>query len=365
MKKKILLVPLAILLIASLLACAAPTPAPAPAPAPVTAPAPAPAPAQDQEVFNWRLQSVWGAGLNAMYLAPMLETIKELSNGRMIVDLYSMDELVSSVDLIPAMQQGTIDLTWNTDMFMYSPADISMFSGVFPFMTVEALEVDVLWKHMGLDEIWKEAYDEVPGVTFLDMSSIDPANLITTTPVESWEDLQGLKLFGEPAAEKFFDEMGITSIFMTTDDMVMSLQTGIIEGTWICGAWEAVTAWGLRDVCDYFMTNELGRYALGWWVSTDSWEALPPDLQALWMLSFEGFNYRRIVEYHYGEPHYRVGIENPFIITSLPDEDWEKVVALRESIYDDLAATSDRSRRVIEIIRDYQAGLEKAGHPYR
>ena len=45
MKKKILLIPLALLLAVSLLACAAPAPAPAPAPVPAPAPTPAPAPA--------------------------------------------------------------------------------------------------------------------------------------------------------------------------------------------------------------------------------------------------------------------------------------------------------------------------------
>lgn len=305
------------------------------------------------------------AWATAQFVGPMAKKIEEASQGRMKVEVYAWDELVPNTEMIPALRAGTIDLTYGVDSLMASPADVAVLGGAFPFAAEEALEVDVLWKELGLGEIWQEAYDEqVPGVTFLNMSSVDPCNIISTTPIHSWEDLQGLRVHAHPTQVPFLEKAGMTVLTVPLGEVGLSIQTGILDGVCDCGAFEGYAS-GYRDVADYFLSQPLGRFALGWFVSTNSWEALPPDLQALWLMAIDTFYYDLIVYYHWGEGHHRVLEGEEFIVTTMPAEEWARWGPIKEEVYAEIAASSDRCRRVLEIIEDYQAELEKIGYPYR
>ena len=144
----------------------------------------------------------------------------------------------------------------------------------------------------------------------------------------------------------------------------MGVQTGILDGICWCGATEGYTC-GWIDVCDYFLTNPIcGGWALDWVVRTESWEALPPDLQELWWLALDSYNFNKTEWYYWGESHYRTEGEE-FILTELPPEDFAKFKSYKDELYDEIAASSPRCARAIQIIRDYQAELEAAGYPYR
>ena len=49
--------------------------------------------------------------------------------------------------------------------------DVAVFGAYFPLAARYGIDVDVLWNWYGLNEIWKEAYDEFPGVTWLSQGS--------------------------------------------------------------------------------------------------------------------------------------------------------------------------------------------------
>jgi hypothetical protein len=52
-------------------------------------------------------------------------------------------------------------------------------------------------------------------------------------------------------------------------------------------------------------------------------------------------------------------------LTSLPAAEWTQVVKDAEKFWDDIAKTSARVRKVIDIIKRYNQVMEKAGYPYR
>ena len=92
----------------------------------------------------------------------------------MEIELYYADQLVPTDELFRAMQNGTIDAVQSDDATMASPVDINVFGGYFPFSTRYSLDMPVLFKYYGLDEIWAEAYGEVEGVEWLSAGAWDP-----------------------------------------------------------------------------------------------------------------------------------------------------------------------------------------------
>ena len=143
----------------------------------------------------------------------------------------------------------------------------------------------------------------------------------------------------------------------------MSAQTGMLDGIAWCGATEG-HACHWYEVMPYFLTNPLcGAWLDHWLVNEDSWNELPPDLQELWKLALGSFHFEKNNWYYTGEAVYRT--QPLFTLTTMPPDDWQKILDLKEGEYDRIAATSPRCAQAIDIIRDYQALMEEAGPPYR
>jgi hypothetical protein len=52
-------------------------------------------------------------------------------------------------------------------------------------------------------------------------------------------------------------------------------------------------------------------------------------------------------------------------LTSIPESEWNEVVVAAEAFWSDIAAESERSAKVVQILKDYSAVMQKAGPPYR
>jgi hypothetical protein len=52
-------------------------------------------------------------------------------------------------------------------------------------------------------------------------------------------------------------------------------------------------------------------------------------------------------------------------LTSIPDSEWATVETEAVKFWDEIAKTSERAGKVVQIFRDYNAAMQKAGRPYR
>jgi hypothetical protein len=52
-------------------------------------------------------------------------------------------------------------------------------------------------------------------------------------------------------------------------------------------------------------------------------------------------------------------------LTTIPDEEWQVVVDEAPKFWDEIAAKSPRSARIVKIFKEYNAVMAKSGPPYR
>ena len=50
---------------------------------------------------------------------------------------------------------------------------------------------------------------------------------------------------------------------------------------------------------------------------------------------------------------------------SIPADEWAQVVSDADAFWDEIAAASPRSAKVVQAFKDYKANMEAAGYPYR
>ncbi|MFD2236511.1 TRAP transporter substrate-binding protein [Aureimonas populi] len=324
----------------------------------------APAVVRAQSPIRWRLQTYSGAPLGAHVIKPQIDAFNAAANGEMEIELYYADQLVPTGELFRALQNGTIDAVQSDEATMASPVDIAVFGGYFPFATRYSLDVPALFHYYGLNEVWEEAYAEVPGITWLSTGAWDPLHIFTREPIRSLADMRGKRVFGVPTAGRFLSRYGLIPVTVPWDDVEVGLQTGQLDGVAWCGFTEAYEV-GWADVCNYALTNSLtGAWFGSYFANTQSWERVPPHLQQLFRTTIDQSHYYRNVWYWGGEARLRVEGEK-MELTALPAEEWNQVSADAVGFWEEIAGSSPRAQRVVQAFRDYTQMMEKAGYPYR
>ena len=81
-------------------------------------------------------------------------------------------------------------------------------------------------------------------------------------------------------------------------------------------------------------------------------------------LAFDSSHYYRQWWYWGGEASLRVN-GTKMELTSIPDQEWAQVEAAAVEFWDEIAAESEVRAKVVEVFRQYNADMQKAGRPYR
>ena len=314
--------------------------------------------------IKWRLQTYAGAALAEHVIKPSLDAFNKVANGEMVIDLFTSDQLVPTGELFRAMQKGTIDAVQSDEDSIAAPVDVSVFGGYFPFALRYSLDVPVLFHQYGLKEIWEEAYGEVENVTWLSAGSWDPCHFNTVKPIRSVEDLKGLRVYTFPSAGKFLTRFGVVPVNLPYEDAEVAVQTGELDGM----AWSAITedyTVGWADVTNYFLTNNIsGAWIGSYFANTERWNEVPEHLKTLFKLSMDSSHYYRQYWYWGGEARLRTKGKK-LKLTTIPDEEWKTVEDQAPKFWDEIAAKSPRSAKVVKILKEYNETMRKAGPPYR
>ncbi len=313
--------------------------------------------------IKWRLQTYAGPALAEQVITPMVKKFNAIAGDEMQIELYTADQLVPTGELFRAMQKGTIDAVQSDDDSMASPTEVTVFGGYFPFASRYSLDVPVLFNQYGLDEIWKEQYAAV-GVKHISAGSWDPANFATLKPINSLEDLKGLKIFTFPTAGRFLEQFGVVPVTIPWEDAEVALQTGELDGLAWSGITEDYTS-GWAKVTNYFLTNNISGAWIGHFFSNmDRWNELPERLQTLLKVCMNDSHYHRQWWYWGGEASLRVH-GTDLKLTTIPDDEWATVEDAAHQFWEEIASQSPLKAKVVNIIKNYNADMIVAGRPYR
>jgi len=316
-----------------------------------------------QEVIKWRMQTYAGAALGEQVVKPAVEMCNRLAAGQMEIELFYADQLVPTGELFQAMQSGTIDCVQSDDDSMASPTEVTVFGGYFPLALKYSLDVPALFNKYGLKQIWEDEYAAV-GVKHISAGAWDPCHFATNKPINTLADLNGLRVFTFPTAGRFLTQFGVVPVTLPWEDVEVAMQTGELDGLAWSGITEVYTV-GWSNVTTHFLTNNISGAWIGhFFANMDRWNALPPNLQELLSVCFESSHYYRQHWYWGGEAKLRVEGDK-LKLTTIPAAEWKTVEDEARKFWEEIAKTSPRCAKVVEIFKQYNALMDKAGPPYR
>jgi len=284
MKKKILLISLTLLLTVGLLAIGCPAPAPAPAPAPTPAPAPAP-PAPEVKPITWTIQGFVPAGLffhdNLLHFA---DSLKEMSGGRLVLDVHPAPAIVPSLESLDAVAEGVLDAKYTHTGMWIGKAEVAPLFCSTPgvFDTLDRM----MWVYEGGGaELAEEFYRELLGldVHHIMVGTISMEILMwSNTPLRTLDDFKGKKFRMMPLMGKVLDANGLSTVFLPGAEIIPALERGVID----CAEY-SVPAFDIRagypDVCKYYHYPGIHQPSscTHLVINGEKWRALPDDLKAI------------------------------------------------------------------------------------
>lgn len=142
------------------------------------------------------------------------------------------------------------------------------------------------------------------------------------------------------------------------------MQTGELDGVAWSGITEDYTV-GWANVTGNFLTNNIsGAWIGSFYANMASWNKVPPHLQQLIRLAFDSSHYYRQHWYWGGEAKLRVEGKK-MKLTTIPDAEWKTVEVAGRKFWDEIAKESPLKAKIVQILKNYNAAMDKAGPPYR
>ena len=259
----------------------APAPAPKPAPAPAPKPAPAPAPAPVEPIV-WKYANYGGPTLICgITIDWVLDEIEKRTGGKIKFDRYFSMALARPPEDVKFVKANLIQMAMIGPA--YSPTDWKLTRVVDSAgmsMTIDAMGYAL--KKLYTDyEPYKNEWANLGLMRYTDTPA--PYMGVTTMlPKYKWEDFEGKKIRTYGTRAILFDKWGATPISIPSTDVYDALPRGIMDGASAIAV-ISIKAYKWYEVAPYWHYYGEGHAQLPEVISLKAWDALPSDIQQVFM----------------------------------------------------------------------------------
>lgn len=235
------------------------------------------------QTYQWKMVTTWapnfpilGEGCNLF-----AQWVKEMSGGRMEVNVYGGGELVPALEVFDAVSSGAIELGHGASYYWAGKIPSAQFFSTVPFgMNAQQMN-DWLISGDGL-KLWRETYHPFNLLPFPGGNTGMQMGGWFNKEISAVQDIQGLKMRIPGIGGKVFTRAGGTAVLSAGGEIYTNLERGVIDATEWIGPYHDYIM-GFQEVAKYYYYpgwHEPGT-ALELLVNNPKYEALPTDLQAI------------------------------------------------------------------------------------
>ena len=235
------------------------------------------------ETFTWKVQGYTTANTTFDdYGKHWAELVETMSGGRLKIEWYPADSLVSAFDVPNAVRDGILDAEYG-----YSGLWTSLEYGAPLFCSIPGEfsdQFDMLYwlQYGGGMDIWREMLEPY-NVTVFPAGILDAEIFLwTNKPIKSMDDLKSMKLRMMPLMGDILAANDCSVVFLPGGEIIPSMERSVIDaGEFSTPALDET--FGFQDVAKYYhkpgfhQPTSIQELV----INKDSWNKLPADLQAI------------------------------------------------------------------------------------
>lgn len=220
------------------------------------------------------LRAVSGFAMNSPdsdYLKILAKNVQEMSGGRLQIEIKGGPEVIPSFDLAEAVRNGVVDLGYLTSGYyvsMIPEATVLTYSDY----TFEEELANGAWEYLNQIHESKGNLHLVYVVRGMNQFA-----LYTTKPVDSIDDLRGMRLRVPPALIPFAKAVGASILTTPLAEVYTALERNMIDG--VGAVDKGITFYGWEEFLRYAITPGLYAGDQVLIANLDKWKSLPQELQ--------------------------------------------------------------------------------------
>jgi len=273
--KRLLIIPLVVILVSGLIlaSCAEPTPAPTPAPAPAPAPAPTPAPAPPQAV-ELKAWAAWPPEKDPGFPAfnKFIEKVNQKGKeAKLSVKFIGGPETFGSFEGIESCLKGVFEVAYLPPVYM---------AGVVPEGVVINLEMFSPWeaREKGTFDIM-DKFMQRKGLKYLGWTGYPIKFQTYLKDKREKMDLTGLVIRGAPQYVGLIEALGGTMVIIPAGEVYTALETGVAQG--MCWPEVGISDWGWDELVKYYWGPPFYIMETIFVMNLDAWNKLHKEQQAV------------------------------------------------------------------------------------
>ncbi len=232
---------------------------------------------------RWRLASSFPRGLDTIFGSSevLAQRVEALSGGKFTLRVYPSGELVPGLQVMDAVQQGTVQVGQTASYYFTGKNPALAFDTCVPFGMSARQQTAWLHEQGGLD-LTRALYADFNILNFPAGNTGTQMGGWFKSPVGDAESLKGLKFRIPGLGGKVMSRLGATVQVLAGGDIYPALERGAIDATEWVGPYDDEKL-GFHKVARHY-------YYPGWWepgpslsflVNRTEWDRLPPLYQEI------------------------------------------------------------------------------------
>jgi TRAP-type mannitol/chloroaromatic compound transport system substrate-binding protein len=285
------------------------------------------------------------------------DRVYKASGGTLEIKLYPKNTLVPALAVFDATSSGQIDAFHSGPYYWKGKnSAFSLFSGV-PFgFTAEEINS---WMYYGNGlKLWREMYAKYNLYPFPGGNTNIQMGGWFRKPINSIEDMKGLKMRIPGLGGEVFSKLGVNPILLPAGDIYTSLERGMIDATeWVGPALDLKM--GFYKVAPYYYSgwHEPGSI-LELTFNKHSWEKLSIEHQTIIEMATSDLNAQMTYEFHAENIKALDTIkENGVTLSKYPED---VVEAGKKALEEVIAEQSAASKDFAKVYEDIAAYMEQS-----
>lgn len=253
----------------------------------------------DLPVVRWRMATSWPKSLDTIFggAQTVCDRVAEMTNGRFTITPFAAGEIVPGLQVLDAVQQGTVESGHTAGYYYIGKNPALAFSTTVPF-GLTAQQQNAWLYHGGGLEMMHELYADFGVINFPAGNTGVQMGGWFRKEINSASDLRGLKMRIPGLGGKVMARLGVNVQVLPGGEIFLALERGAIDAAEWVGPYDDEKL-GLNKAANFY-------YYPGWWepgptlevqVNKSAWDKLPAEYQQIFQTAAFEANLNMLAKY--------------------------------------------------------------------
>ncbi len=308
---------------------------------------------------SWRMASSYPTSLDILHGAGTLvaDRVAELTGGNFTVRVFPPGELVPPLQVMDAVQAGTVHAGHTADYYYIGKHPALAFGTSIPF-GLNARQQTAWLKYGGGLDLLRGIYSDFGMITIPFGNTGVQFGGWFRRPVDTLADLRGVRMRIPGLAGEIMARLGVTVTVLGGPDIYPALERGVIDAAEWVGPYDDEKL-GFHEIAKNY-------YVPGWWepgpstvlqVNLEAWNDLPPAYQAALGTACDAATLMTLGRYDIENPPALARLTNEHGVTvrEFSDEIMQAAWTETEAYLEEEATADQDFRRVYDSWRAFRA----------